>query len=426
MPSEVPIEKWVDGAQLFERIKALCSRNPQYKDLLLEIITVDKVYENDNFGWQFKDVKGFSGAHVNVLMQEGIIKYGYKSNNATHFRIAVEREGLKQVLDEIKEEIKMETEQVVIKPILDPILAERFEQLITDGKDMLEYWSKWINPKIENMESVKKALLISMASHGDRFGDRGRVHVLMHGDPGSAKSQLMSWITYQIGAMFCSQRTSKVGLTGDGSGDEITPGALPRAHKGILCVDELDKFSSKDRQGLLEAMEEGKVRIDVGKFSVTLDAEARVIGAANKIDDFSPELLDRFDFKFELKAPVGETDKRVTCCIVDHWFEDKEGYDGFDLKNYLNWISGFQPSISKEVREKIKLLLCMYIDLDEGIRGSPRRKEGILRVAYTIAKLHRRNVEVKDILTAIKLLNPNLNNGKIQALEQVAYAKESI
>jgi hypothetical protein len=30
---------------------------------------------------------------------------------------------------------------------------------------------------------------------------------------------------------------------------------------------------------------------------------------------------------------------------VDHWFEDKEGYDGFDLKNYLNWISGFEPSI---------------------------------------------------------------------------------
>lgn len=407
---------------VLDRVKALCSRDLKYKTLLREIIEVDKTYESDTFGWQFRNVQGLSGGSLNVLMQEGIIKCTYQSNNYTHYR-AVEREGLEQALNEIKEE-KMETEQVVIKKILDPILIERFEQLITEDKDMLEYWSKWINPKIENMEPVKKALLISMASHGDRFGDRGRVHVLMHGDPGSAKSQLMSWITYQIGAMFCSQRTSKVGLTGDGSGDEITPGALPKAHKGIICIDELDKFASKDRQGLLEAMEEGKVRIDVGKFSVTLDAEARVIGAANKVDDFSPELLDRFDFKFELKAPAGETDKRVTCCIVDHWFEDKEGYDGFDLKNYLNWISGFQPSISKEVREKIKLLLCMYIDLDEGIRGSPRRKEGILRVAYTIAKLHRRNVEVRDVLSAIRLLNPNLNNGKVQALEQVAYAKE--
>lgn len=403
-------------------VKDLCNKDLKYKTLLYEIIEVDKLYENDSFGFSFKDVKGLSGGSLNVLLQNNILKYSYKSNSSTNFRLAVEGGGLKQVLDEVKEE-KMETEQVVFKPILNPVLAERFEQLISEGKDMLEYWNKWINPKIENMEPVKKALLISMASHGDRFGDRGRVHVLMYGDPGSAKSQLMSWITYQIGAMFCSQRTSKVGLTGDGSGDEITPGALPRAHKGILCVDELDKFSSKDRQGLLEAMEEGKVRIDVGKFSVTLDAEARVIGAANKIDDFSPELLDRFDFKFELKAPVGETDKRVTCCIVDHWFEDKEGYDGFDLKNYLNWISGFQPSISKEVREKIKLLLCMYIDLDEGIRGSPRRKEGILRVAYTIAKLHRRSVEVKDVLTAIRLLNPGLNNGKIQALEQVAFQK---
>jgi SpoVK/Ycf46/Vps4 family AAA+-type ATPase len=62
----------------------------------------------------------------------------------------------------------------------------------------------------------------------------------------------------------------------------------------------------------------------------------------------------------------------------------------------------------------------MYIDLDEGIRGSPRRKESILRVEFTIAKLHRRNVEVRDFLTAIKILNPNLNSGKVQALEQLA------
>jgi DNA replicative helicase MCM subunit Mcm2 (Cdc46/Mcm family) len=77
----------------------------------------------------------------------------------------------------------------------------------------------------------------------------------------------MNWIVYQIGAKFCSQRTSKVGLTADASGDEITLGALPKAHKGIICIDELDKFTDKDRQGLLEAMEEGKVQIDVGKHS---------------------------------------------------------------------------------------------------------------------------------------------------------------
>jgi len=415
------LSKYGQGAELADRVRTLCSRDKNYITMLRNIILVDEIYEGNQFGWQFKDIQ-WCGGHVNILMQQRIVKYGYKSNSATHYRLEVDREQLEQIIDEIeRERIEVEEHDTSIQvQMLDPELIEQFEKLLSDGTDMLDYWNKWINPKIEGMAPVKKALLLSMASHGDKFGDRGRIHVLMHGDPGSAKSQLMNWIVYQIGAKFCSQRTSKVGLTADASGDEITLGALPKAHKGIICIDELDKFTDKDRQGLLEAMEEGKVQIDVGKHSALLDAEVRAIAAANRLTHFSPELLDRFDFKFELKAPVGETEKKITCSIVDHWFEDKEGYDGFDLKNYLNWISDFEPSIPREVRDKVKLLLCMYIDLDEGIRGSPRRKESILRVAFTIAKLHRRNVEVRDFLTAIKILNPNLNSGKVQALEQLA------
>jgi hypothetical protein len=68
----------------------------------------------------------------------------------------------------------------------------------------------------------------------------------------------------------------------------------------------------------------------------------------------------------------------------------------------------------------MKQLISMYIDLDESIRGSTRRKESILRVTYTIAKLNRRDVVVEDILSAMKLLNPNLNGGKMTALKQLA------
>jgi len=419
MPTE--LSKYGQEAELADRVRTLCARDVKYIIMLRKIIAVDEIYRDNRFGWGFADIQ-WTGGNVNILMQQNIIKYGYKSNSATHYRLAVDGKQLEQVLDEIeraRSEVERHENSIQIQ-ILDPALIQQFEKLISEGTDMLDYWNKWINPKIEGMAPVKKALLLSMASHGDKFGDRGRIHVLMHGDPGSAKSQLMNWIVYQIGAKFCSQRTSKVGLTADASGDEIVLGALPKAHKGIICIDELDKFTDKDRQGLLEAMEEGKVQIDVGKHSQHLDAEVRAIAAANRLTHFSPELLDRFDFKFELKAPVGENEKKITCSIVDHWFEDKEGYDGFDLKNYLNWIRDFEPSIPREVRDKVKTLMCMYIDLDEGIRGSPRRKESILRVAFTIAKLHRRNVEVKDFLNAIKTLNPNLNGGKMQALEQLA------
>lgn len=398
------------------RLKSLCDRQG-YLDLIKEICIVDKMYENDQFGWQFKDVRGLSGAHVNILMQEGIIKYGYKSANATYFKLSVDRGVIEQAL---RDSDKHKTEIVDVCTSIEPDAIDEFEKMLAGGTDMVEYWSKCINPKIEGLELVKKALLLSVASSGDRYGDRGRIHVLMYGDPGSAKSQLMSWVVYQLGAHFCSQRTSKVGLTADASGNDLTPGALPRANGGILCCDELDKFNHADRQGMLEAMEEGKVHIEVGKISATLDAEVRVIAAANKIDDFSPELLDRYDFKFELRAPTGEGQKKVTCSIVKNWFREKPGYNGMELKSYLTWIKDFNPGISDAVSAASSNLLCMYLDLDDYMKGSPRKTESVMRIAYTIAKLHSRDLEIGDLISAIKISNPMMNGGKIQALERVA------
>lgn len=412
------------------KIRALCSRDSKYESILSSIAVLDETHKDDQFGFQFYEVPGWSGAHVNTLLQEGILTYGYKSNNATHFKLAVNREVLKTILETVEhtrkesEHLHIETERQRTKEAMLPSdLVERFEQLLAEGTDMLEYWSRWINPKIEGLDHVKKAIMLCIASHGDKFGDRGRVHVLMHGDPGSAKSALKDWVVYQLGAESCSQRTTKVGLTGCAAGDEITPGALARANGQVLCIDELDKFTKEDRQSLLEAMEEGVVLIEAGGMSARFDSETRIIACANKIDMFSPELLDRFDFRVEMKAPSPETEKRIVCTVLDHWFDTKEGYDGRELKAYVHWIKNYEPIIPREVREKAKLLISMFIDLEESIRGSVRRKESLLRVAFTIAKLNKRNVEVRDIITAIKVLYPNLNGGKVMALEQLAAMK---
>jgi DNA replicative helicase MCM subunit Mcm2 (Cdc46/Mcm family) len=410
-----------------EKVKELCAKNSIYEPLLRCIVRVDKAFEKDEFGWQIKDVPDLNGGSLKSLFQNGLIKQSYHSANYNHYRLNVPRDDLTAILDDI-EFVRLEPERIKLgaklqntqSPIINPELIQKFEKMLADGTDMLDYWGKWINPKIEGMITLKKSLLLCMASHADRWGDRGRIHVLLHGAPGGAKSVLMEWITYQLGAEFVSQRASKVGLTGDASGNEITPGALPRANGGILCIDELDKFCHKDRQGLLDAMEQGKVKIDVGKISAVLNAEVRVIASANRIDDFSPELLDRFDFKYELQPVSGEEEKKMTYSIVDNFFRSKEGYDGISLKNYLMWVAGYEPQILPEIRQKIGTLMCMYLDLDEAMRGSPRKKQTVLRIAYTIAKLHKRNVEVKDFLGAIKILNPNLNGGKMQALEQLA------
>lgn len=401
--------------------------------IVSELLSLDKHYINilstisKLTTWTIKDVD-WAGIHMNTLVDKGIITFD-RTTGTFMFADGIDP---KLIADEVKKTLEVmsidETAHETIErertktTILDEELIHKFERLLDSGTDMLSYLAEMLNPKIEGMINVKKALVLSIASDGDKFGDRGRLHVLMYGDPGSAKSQLMSWIVYQLGAHFCSQRTSKVGLTADASGNDLTPGALPRAHRGILCIDELDKYSSADRQGMLEALEEGKIHIEVGKVSATLDAEVRVIAAANRIKDFSEELLDRFDFKFELKAPVEEMQKRVTCSIVKNWFKEKHGYYGIELKNYLAWIKSYEPDILPDVRNKIERLICMYLDLDDSLKGSPRRTESLMRVIYTIAKIHRRNVKAEDAIIAMKILNPNLNGGKLQALESLLKA----
>lgn len=296
-------------------------------------------------------------------------------------------------------------------PRIDPEAVDTFEELVaSDDYDPVNYWAERINPKLVDMERVKKATLLCVASHGDEYGDRGRVHLLLQGVPGTGKSALRMWVATKLGAGSASQRTTDVGLTGDARGDEITPGALPRADKGVLTIDELDEFKPKDRQGLLEAMSEGQVEINAGGMEATFEARVRVIAAANSIDSFSPELLDRFDFHIKLETPDTDERKQIAETQIDNWFSPKGDYDGHELRQYLNWVKPYQPDFTREAREKAASFIASYIDLDT-TEGGVRQDESIIRVAYTIAKLHRSEVKPEYIPRAMVLINPDVVAG---------------
>jgi len=120
---------------------------------------------------------------------------------------------------------------------LSPEIIDRFRELC-ETEDMVEYWYPAINPKVVGMDDIRRAVLLAIASHSDKYGDRGRLHVLMYGDPGTAKSIITNWLVFKLNAVGASMRSSRVGLTADASGNEIELGALPRANDGIICLDE--------------------------------------------------------------------------------------------------------------------------------------------------------------------------------------------
>lgn len=302
-----------------------------------------------------------------------------------------------------------------------PELLEKFQQLQKDKTyDAVEYWYPYVSPYVEQMELARKAVLISIAS-GNDTGRRNRVHVLMYGPPGTAKSELRNWAKYQMGAIGIGPTTSEVGLKGSAAGGDIKPGALAMADKGILVIDEADKFSRQELTALLEAMEEGKYEITKGGNNVTLNAECRVIACANDISRFPPELLDRFDFKIQTSVPSRDVEKKITDKIYDTWLDDgrtEEDY-AYELGKYLEYTQLFNQKgivVPKKSMEIIKRVKNMYIDLKDS-EPNIRSKESLLRVAIVIARLNLKPLFPEHFIEAIHLLDPTFNGGKLDALK---------
>lgn len=274
--------------------------------------------------------------------------------------------------------------------------------------DAVDYWAEKINPKVEGMLDVKRAILLSLASHGDNYGDRGRIHVMLQGKPGTAKSMLMKWCKNQLGVKYVSSRTTEVGLTGDMRGEEITKGSLPLANGNAICVDEVDKMSAKDRGGLLEAMADGTVTLSGGGMEECFEAQIRGIAGCNRIEkivDNQEELIDRFDFYFKLDVPSKEKSQEIMSKSIQSWMKEKEDYMGDELKMYLEWIHTFSPKIEADVEEKTDNLISLFISQMDENKGI-RYYQGVVRIAYTIAKLNRRNLTVEDVVRAIVMKVP--------------------
>jgi len=389
----------------------------KYLDIISIIVDYEKKHKDDRYytGWEMENIEGLNGGMIAQMKQAGIIAPSYRSNKYHTWMLSYDIHIYELALEKIYNELETEMKAYDLPPVDTSNYTEKFNEIIKKY-DMLDYWARFINPKVTGLENVKQALLLSIASTGDRYGDRGRIHVLLYGDPGTAKSELMLWIHHYLGAKYATHRSSDAGLMGGAVGNEIVMGALPRADGHVIAIDELDKFNAKDFAGLLEAMSDGKVTITLAKGEVekTFNASVRVIAGCNRIDKFPPELLDRFDFKIKMERPDREEEKRIIGDMIDSWFVEKPSYDGVELRAYLQWISNFEPEIKE--RKIIKKLIQMYVDLRGDEKGNIRRDESIMRVAYTIAKLNKRDVMPEDVIRAIGLIDETMTEGKLRGL----------
>jgi DNA replication licensing factor MCM2 len=209
-----------------------------------------------------------------------------------------------------------------------------------------------IAPSIYGHTDIKTAVALSLfggvakTSRGAHHV-RGDINVLLLGDPGTAKSQVLKYVekTAHRAVFATGQGASAVGLTASVRRDPLTSewtlegGALVLADKGTCLIDEFDKMNDQDRTSIHEAMEQQTISISKAGIVTTLQARCGIIAAANPVGgrynstipfsanvELTEPILSRFDILCVVRDTVEpEEDERLARFIINSHHPPKAG-----------------------------------------------------------------------------------------------------
>ena len=315
---------------------------------------------------------------------------------------------------------------------------ERQIRTIASKPDAYEKLIASFAPHIYGHEPIKEAiLLLIVGSVTKRLEDgstrRGDINVLLVGDPGTAKSEMLKF-TAKIAprGLYTSGRGSTAaGLTAavirDKSGIMmLEAGAVVLGDQGIVCIDEFDKIKPEDRSALHEVMEQQTCSVAKGGIVATLNARTSILSASNPIyGKYDPyknitenvnlpvPLLTRFDLIFIVRdSPDKEKDNLVASHILEiHRDTEKAARPAIDIdlfSKYLAYAKQIEPALTPEA---IDIVRSYYMDMrrieSEGmITVTPRQLEGLIRLASARARLLLKDmVNAEDAQRAIYLVD---------------------
>jgi len=289
-------------------------------------------------------------------------------------------------------------------------------------------------PHIRNMYLLKEALLLACLGGVEKDKFRGDINILMVGDPGLAKTQLLNFaVTINQKSDYASGNSaSGAGLFG---GIDKTPdgthyakaGAAVMCNGGILAIDEMDKMNPDDRVYAHEVMESQTFTLRK-IVRVKWEVKISILAAANpKKSRWNPELtinenvnlpeslMSRFGLIFLVRdIPVKSED----LAIAEHIEKVIKGEVESNLTveqmmKFINYAKKLKPKPTDEANEKITK---WWIDLrqvdqaDGSLQVNTRDLQDIHRISQAYAKLDlSETVTVDHANRAIKMCNDALH-----------------
>lgn len=369
----------------------------------------------------------------NKVIINGVLKEKPINKDSKRFDLYINANYLETVQREF-EEIEIDEEE-----------EEAIEEL-AESKNLIDKIVSAIAPSIHGHTQIKEAIALQLFSgvrkeRPDGTNTRGDIHVLLIGEPGTGKSQLLKFTGKLApkGKYVVGKAATAAGITATVMKDDITEewtleaGALVLANKGIATIDEIDKMAKDDRSSMHEAMEQQSITVSKANIQATLQCRTSILAAGNpKFGRFDPyrsvgeqieisdTLISRFDLLFPVKdIPDRSKDKKLSDHIMSMHTDPQDHVGEVSMERLRNYIAYAKRNVHPRITEKAQeILKDFYVDTrqqgssDDGLSKVPitaRQLEALIRLSEASARLRLNDaVEERDAQRAINLLTYSL------------------